>query len=72
MTFNGTIDKHPQRMRNRPEQIFVHREKFCELLLSYKKLVRSDEPSNRIRGLLDVESGERFVIRQEDLFARCR
>ena len=58
-------------MRQRPGLVFVDRNEFCELLLSFKKLVRSDEPAVSIRGLLDVESGERYVIGQEDLFARC-
>lgn len=56
-------------LRARPGFTFVHRDQFCELLLSKKKLIRSDEPGICIRGLLDVESGERFVIEQEKLFA---
>ena len=55
--------------REQPGLIFVRRDEFFQLLLSFKKLVRSDEPSARIRGLLDVESGERYLIEQEELFA---
>lgn len=61
-----------QRQRQRVLQrghdvMFVHREEFCRLLLSFKKLIRSDEPAVRIRGLTDVESGERYLIDQEEL-----
>jgi hypothetical protein len=55
--------------REQPGLTFVHRDEFCQLLLSFKKLVRSDEPSVRFRGLLDIESGERYLIEQEELFA---
>ena len=57
-----------QRVLQRGQDVkFVHREEFCRLLLSFKKLIRSDEPAVRIRGLTDVESGERFLIDQEEL-----
>ena len=57
-----------QALREQPGLRFVERDEFCELLLSCKKLIRSDEPSARLRGLLDVESGERYLIEQEELF----
>jgi len=53
------------------ENIFVNRDEFCKLILSYRKLVRADEPGNRVRGLLDVESGERYLIDQEELVGRA-
>ncbi|HVT28160.1 MAG TPA: hypothetical protein VHE81_09100 [Lacipirellulaceae bacterium] len=55
-------------LRERPDHTFVRRDEFCRLLLSNKKLVRSDEPGVRLRGLLDLESGERYLIEQEELF----
>lgn len=58
-------------LRRQPGLTFVHRDEFCELLLSYKKLIRLDEPAVGVRGLLDVESGERFLIEQEKLFTGC-
>jgi hypothetical protein len=57
--------------RAQPGHKFVPREVFCELLLSCKKLVRSDEPAISLRGLLDVKSGERYLIEQEKLFSSC-
>lgn len=62
------VSQRRQSLRERPESHFVHRDEFCELLLSFKKLVRSDEPAVRVRGLLDVESGARYLIEQEELF----
>jgi hypothetical protein len=38
------------------------------MLLSFKKYVRSDEPD--YRGLLDVETGRRFVIEPDELLKR--
>jgi hypothetical protein len=53
-----------------PEVTFVPREEFCRLLLSCRKLIRSDEPGVHIRGLKDVESGQRYLIEREELY-RC-
>jgi hypothetical protein len=55
-------------LRNSTSATFVRREEFCRLLLSFKKLIRSDEPADRIRGLTDVESGERYLIKHDELF----
>ena len=60
-----------RQLRTQPGQKFVPREEFCELLLSCKKLVRSDEPGVSLRGLLDVKSGEQYLIEQEKLFSSC-
>lgn len=46
----------------------VKRDQFCEMLLSFRKYVRSDE--DRYRGLLDVETGRRFLIDREELLRR--
>ena len=63
------LRRQRQRVSQRGQDVtFVHREEFCRLLLSFKKLIRSDEPAVRIRGLTDVESGERYIIDQEELF----
>jgi hypothetical protein len=64
-----TLAERRRALRELPGLRFVHREEFCDLLLSFKKLVRSDEPAVRIRGLMDVESGERYLIEHEELFA---
>lgn len=50
-------------------RIVVDRSQFCQLALSTKKLVRSDEPSAGLRGLLDPRSGELFVIDEQVLYA---
>jgi hypothetical protein len=69
VTQNDALRERRQALRQRPGLTFVHRDEFCELLLSFKKLIRSDEPGMSVRGLLDVESGERYLIEQEELFA---
>jgi hypothetical protein len=70
-TRSSGLRERRRAFREQPGLIFVRRDEFCRLLLSYKKLIRSDEPSVRFRGLLDVESGERYLIEQEKLFAGC-
>jgi hypothetical protein len=59
--------KRRNRLDN-PAATFVKREEFCEMLLSFRKFVRSDE--DRYRGLLDVETGRRFLIDREELMKR--
>lgn len=60
---------HEQRrlLRERAGCRFVESEEFCNLLLGFKKLIRADEMDIKIRGLLDVETGTRFLIEQEKL-----
>jgi hypothetical protein len=65
-----TIDGRGRTMRDGSSSIFVQRDEFCSLLLSTRRLVRSDEPGRGVRGLLDVDTGARFLIEQEKLFAK--
>jgi len=68
MAWNETRRQRQRLLQGGEGVTFVHREEFCRLLLSFKKLIRSDEPAVRVRGLTDVESGERYLIEQEELF----
>jgi hypothetical protein len=68
MAWNETRRPRQRVLQRGQDVTFVHREEFCRLLLSFKKLIRSDEPSVRMRGLTDVESGERYLIAQDELF----
>jgi len=65
-----TIDERRRVLRERSEFTFVQREEFCRLLLSTRRMVRSDEPDVHVRGLLDVDTGARFLIEQEKLFGK--
>ena len=69
MTFGSRLGNERLARQKQAECIFVSRDEFCKLMLSYRKLVRSDEPASRLRGLMDVESGERYLIEQEQLLA---
>ena len=44
---------------------------FCKLILSRKRLQRSDQPATGLRELLDLETGTRFMIEEQKLFGRC-
>lgn len=46
---------------------FVGSDEFYKLLLSNRKMVRCDEPSGRVRGIVDLETKTRFLIRSDDL-----
>ncbi len=57
-------------LRDHGRATFVRRDEFCQLLLSWNKLVRADEPEVNICGLLDLTTGARFLIDREELFER--
>lgn len=76
MMLTQTLDNRPfdiRRRRAKRESLpgtFVPRDEFCRLLLSSRRMVRSDERDKHICGLLDTETGARFLIEQEKLFAK--
>jgi len=70
MRMTGTLIERRRTLHESSEFHFVHRDEFCKLLLSSKKLVRSDEPRASLRGLLDLETGMRYLIEQENLFGK--
>jgi hypothetical protein len=63
---------HRQRRPVRPftRSEFVQRDEFCELLLSSRRMIRADEPDVNLRGLVDLETGTRFLIKQESFWER--
>jgi hypothetical protein len=70
MMLMDTVDDRRRAMRESSNATFVQREEFCNLLLSTRRMIRSDEPALRVRGLLDMDTGTRFLIEQEKLFAK--
>jgi hypothetical protein len=65
-----TVEQRRRTIRDNLKSTVVQRDEFCSLLLSTRRLVRSDEPRLGMRGLLDTETGARFLIEQEKLFAK--
>ena len=65
-----TVHEHRYALRESLGGTYVERDEFCRLLLSVRSMVRSDEPAVDLRGLLDLETGKRFLIKQETLFGR--
>lgn len=47
---------------------FVQPDEFLSLLLGRRKLVRSDSKDWTVRGLLDVQTGKRYLIEEEALW----
>jgi hypothetical protein len=68
MVLTETFDERRRTLRERSELTFVHREEFCKLLVSFRRVVRADEPAASLRGLLDLDTGKRYLIEQENLF----
>jgi hypothetical protein len=54
-------------LHERAENSFIQRDEYCRLLVCSKKMIRSDEPALGLRGLFDVQTGNRFLIEQEKL-----
>ena len=69
------IDKLKERLRSTKQEVdfervrIVQRSEYCELAVSRKRLQRCDQLAPGIRGLLDLETGMRFLIEEERLFA---
>ena len=47
------------------QRTWLKAEEYLAMAVSNRKLTRCDEPENGIRGLLDLATGERFFIREE-------
>jgi hypothetical protein len=70
MSLTETVQERRRALRERTASTFVQREEFCRLLLSCRRMVRADEPAVQVRGLLDMETGMRYLIEQERLFGK--
>jgi len=68
MSLSKTLERPQRESRKQPQRIFVDRDEFCELLISCRKLTRSDDPATRARGLMDAENGRWYLIKQAELF----
>ncbi len=73
--------RHPNEIRessadqdsnSNPALRFVDADEFCSLAVSSKNLRRSDDAGTALRGLLEVETGVRYVIEEHRLFEYCR
>jgi hypothetical protein len=69
-SLNESIHVRRRALRECSESNFVQRDEFCKLLVSFRKMVRSDEPALNVRGPLDLKTGTRFLIEDENLFGR--
>jgi hypothetical protein len=62
------LERRRQELRSRPSYQFIDAEAFVRLAVSPRALTRADDPTARVRGLLDVRTGERFLTEEEKLF----
>ena len=64
-----TLNDRLNTLRDPADYRFVEPSEYCELLVSTRRLQRCDDLASGIRGLLDLETGMRFLIEDERLFA---
>ena len=66
---NSDVDRQRAVLRQRVDCHFVDRDEFLKLLLSRRQLFRIDIDAARICGVLDPQTGQRFLIERERLDA---
>ena len=47
----------------------IDRDEYCKLLLSRRPLIRRDDPRGGLVGLVDAQTGEWFVVKENSLHA---
>ena len=63
-----TREQRLQAVRLDDLHVFVDRDEFYRLLTSRRHLIPADDPAANLRGVLEPETGRRFLIEQERLF----
>lgn len=58
--------------RRRPVQkapgcYYVDPQRFCQLAVSNRQLIRADDPHAGLRGLIDQETGTKYVVESQRL-----
>jgi hypothetical protein len=56
----------------RSSRVVVNAQEFCDLLVSRRRLTRADEPERGLRGLIDLDSGVRYLSDEVHLARGCR
>ena len=59
---NGNGKPHPIGIR-------VEATEFCDLAVSGRNLIRCDDASLGMRGLVDMDTGEKFLVEEKKLFS---
>ncbi len=57
-----------KRLKHEDKCVFLDRSSYCELAISNRLLVRADWPEAAIRGMMEPDTGRRFLIEDEKLF----
>jgi hypothetical protein len=60
-------DKRRLELEERVDCKFVGRDEFISLLTSSRNLVRADEGPSGLRGLLDIDTNDLFLIEEAEL-----
>jgi hypothetical protein len=63
----GDWQVHRTHLKQGGEFIFVEPTEFSALIVSRRRLIRADESKAKLCGLLDPESGQRYVVERERL-----
>jgi hypothetical protein len=70
VTRSSSIAERRRVLRDSSAVTFVQRDEYFRLLTSQRKAVRADDSGACLRGVLDLDTGELFLIEQEQLFKR--
>ena len=70
MIESGMCRARRREMQGSADAQFVATDEFLNLLLSWRKMDRFDDSVGKVRGLLDLQTGKRFLIEQEKLVLR--
>ena len=63
------VEKRRHTLKRKTGCRFVSPAEFCRLLVSNRHLIRSNDASAEMRGLLDPATGEWFLTEEEKLFS---
>ena len=72
VTLPSMLSSSRHTMQDRLDCQFVGPREYCRMLVSSKQLERCDEQMLGIRGVLDLQTGVRFLIEEEELFRNSR
>ena len=65
----GSLHERRRRLTSQKSYRHVDPNEFRALVISTRRLIRADDPASELRGVIDPESGTRFVTESEGLLS---
>ena len=70
MSVNRRSHERRRAPRTHPDATLVQPAEFLSLLLSRRSLVRLDIGDGNVRGVLDLETGQKFLVESKNLLRK--